>query len=189
MERTVVYFEKTGKENTEACLDVVREAVRERGFRHVVVASTWGDTGLLFAEALRDADVRLVVVTHCAGFASPNALEMSLETRQEIEAAGAVVYTGTMITHSLETAFAMKFQGMYPTLIVANTLRVFGQGTKVCCEIVMMATDAGLVPEGDKVLAVAGTARGADTVLLMRSAASKRFFDLKVLEVLAKPGE
>jgi uncharacterized protein len=72
-------------------------------------------------------------------------------------------------------------------LIVAQALRRFGEGAKVCCEIVMMAVDAGLVPEGEEVFSVAGTARRADTVLLIRSAASKRFFDLKVLEILAKP--
>jgi hypothetical protein len=51
----------------------------------------------------------------------------------------------------------------------------------------MMAADAGLIPEGEEVLAIAGTAWGSDTVMVVRSAASKRFFDLKVLEILAKP--
>jgi len=52
---------------------------------------------------------------------------------------------------------------------------------------VMMAADAGLIPEAEEVIAVAGTARGADTVCIIKSAASKRFLDLKVLEILAKP--
>jgi hypothetical protein len=51
----------------------------------------------------------------------------------------------------------------------------------------MEACDAGLIPEGEEVLALAGTGRGADTVALLRSAASKRFHELKVLEILAKP--
>jgi len=37
------------------------------------------------------------------------------------------------------------------------------------------------------VIAVAGTGYGADTVMVIKSAASKRFLDLKVLEILAKP--
>jgi hypothetical protein len=36
-------------------------------------------------------------------------------------------------------------------------------------------------------LAVPGTAKGADTVMVLKSAASKRFLDLRVLEILAKP--
>ncbi len=187
MEKKVVYFEKAGRENTDACLQIVKEAIKDFGYKHLVLASTAGDSGIMFSEALKGSGVNLVVVTHCAGFKEPNICEISEETRQRITHAGAKVYTGTMVTHSLEAAFAAKFSGLYPGLIVAHALRRFGEGTKVCCEMVMMASDAGLVPEGEEIIAVAGTGRGADTVLIIKSAVSKRFFDLKVLEVLAKP--
>ncbi len=187
MQRTVIYFEKPGRENTSACLEVVKRSLDENGYKHLVIATTVGDTGMLFSGALRERDVNIVAVTHSSGFKEPNAFEMSKETKSAIETNGARVYTGSMLTHSIETAFSSKFNGMYPTLIVAQTLRRFGEGSKVCCEIVMMAVDAGLIPEGEEVLAVAGTGRGADTVLVVKSAASKRFFDLKVLEILAKP--
>jgi len=52
---------------------------------------------------------------------------------------------------------------------------------------VMEACDAGLIPEGEEVVAAAGTGWGADTVALIRSAASKRFLDLHVLEIACKP--
>lgn len=187
MERRVLYFEKPGRENTGSCLQAVQDAVRESGYKHLVVASTEGDTGLLFAEALKGSGINLVIVTHSAGFKGPNTHEMSRDTRERIEDAGAKVYTGTMITHSLETAFAAKFGGLYPALVVAQSLRRFGEGAKVCCEMVMMAVDAGLIPEDEEIVAVAGTGRGADTVLVIKSAASKRFLELKVLEILAKP--
>jgi len=187
IERKVIYFEKPGRENTADCLEIVKKTLKKENYKHVVVASTSGDTGLLFSEMLRDYSVHLVVVTHSAGFKEPNTIEMPEETRRKIETNGAKVFTGSMLTHSLETSLASKFGGSYPTLIIANSLRRFGEGTKVCCEIVMMATDAGLIPEGEEVLAVAGTARGADTVLVIKSAASKRFLDLRVLEILAKP--
>jgi hypothetical protein len=58
---------------------------------------------------------------------------------------------------------------------------------KVCCEIVMEAVDAGLIPEEEEVVAVGGTARGWDTVAVIRAAASKRFLKLAVLEIWAKP--
>ena len=187
MERRVNYFEKPGRENTASCLQVVKDAIKDSNFKHLVIASTEGDTGLLFSEALKDSGINIVVVTHSAGFKAANTHEMSSETRGKIESTGARVYTGTMITHSVETAFASKFSGISPMLIVAQTLRRFGEGPKVCCEIIMMAADAGLVPEGDEVLAVAGTGRGADTVAVIRAAASKRFLELRVLEILAKP--
>jgi hypothetical protein len=187
MERTVVYFEKAGVENTTACLDVVKKAIEDYGYKHIIIASTTGETGLAFSEALEQLPCNVIIVTHSSGYKEPNSIEMSHDVRKKIESNGAKVFTGTMLTHSIETAFAKKFSGQYPTLIVANTLRRFGEGAKVCCEIVMMAADAGLIPEGEEVLAVAGTAKGADTVMVLKSAASKRFLDLRVLEVLAKP--
>ncbi len=187
MERKVIYFEKPGRLNTDACLQVVREVIEEGRIRDVVVASTTGETGLRFSGALKDRGLNMVVVTHSHGFKEPNTLEIPEDTVRRIRENGAKVYTGTMITHSLETALSKKFSGLYPTLIVAQTLRRFGEGPKVCCEIAMMASDAGLIPEGAEVLTVAGTGRGADTVMIIRSATSKRFLDLRVLEILAKP--
>ncbi|MCX5718052.1 MAG: hypothetical protein NTW44_07110 [Nitrospirae bacterium] len=187
MERKVTYFEKPGKENTSACLEVVRQAIKDNSYKHLIVATTGGDTGILFSEALKTSAVNLVVVTHSAGYKEANTMEIPNDVIEEIKANGAKIYTGTMLTHSLETAFSSKFGGLYPTLIIAQSLRRFGEGPKVCCEIVMMAVDAGLIPEGEEVLAVAGTGRGADTVMVIKSAASKRFLDLKALEILAKP--
>lgn len=187
MERRVLYFDNPGRENTWACLQVVKDTVGKEGIRDVVVASTTGDTGVLFAEGLKGMGLNLVVVTHSYGFKEPNSSEITAEKLRMIESVGARIYTGSLITHSLETSLAKGFSGLYPTLLVAHTLRRFGEGPKVCCEIAMMAADAGLIPEGREVLTVAGTGRGADTVMIVRSAVSKRFLDLRVLEILAKP--
>jgi uncharacterized protein len=51
----------------------------------------------------------------------------------------------------------------------------------------MEAVDAGLIPEGEEVVAVGGMARGWDTVAIVKSAASKRFMQLSVLEIWGKP--
>jgi hypothetical protein len=187
MKKTVTYFEKAGRDNTVACLEIAKKAIEDEGYRHIVIASTTGETGLLFSKALKGFTINIVVVTHSSGFKNPNMNEMPDDVRKKIKAQGAKVFTGSMLTHSIETAFTAKFSGLYPTLIIANTLRRFGEGAKVCCEIVMMAVDAGFIPEGEEVLAVAGTARGADAVMVLKSAASKRFLDLRVLEILAKP--
>jgi hypothetical protein len=187
MERQVIYFDKSGRDNTESCLRVAKSVISEGNVKDVVVASTTGETGVLFAQEFQGRGLNIVIVTHSHGFREPNTIEISDEMRQRIQSAGAQVYTGTMITHSLETALVGKFSGIYPTILVAQTLRRFGEGPKVCCEIAMMATDAGLIAEEGEVLTIAGTGRGADTVMIIRSASSKRFLDLKVLEILAKP--
>lgn len=187
VEKKITYFEKPGKDNTGQCLDIVKTAIKESGYGHIVVATTTGATGLLFSEAFGGSRVNLVVVTHSAGFKGPNTFEIPTDVVEKIKMNGANVYTGTILTHSLETSLYSKFSGVYPAMIVAQSLRRFGEGAKVCCEIVMMASDAGLIPESEEVVAVAGTGYGADTVMVLKSAASKRFLDLRVLEILAKP--
>ena len=41
--------------------------------------------------------------------------------------------------------------------IVAMTLRMFGQGMKVACEIAAMAADAGLVRTDEEIISIGGT--------------------------------
>jgi hypothetical protein len=58
---------------------------------------------------------------------------------------------------------------------------------KVCFEITLMAADAGAIPIGENVIAVAGQGRGADTAIVIKSANTTSLFDLDVQEILAKP--
>jgi hypothetical protein len=71
--------------------------------------------------------------------------------------------------------------------VIASTLRIFGEGVKVVCEIALMATDSGLVRTDEDVIAIAGTGRGADTAVVLRPVNSQNFFDLKIKEILCKP--
>lgn len=184
--RETWYFDKAGPENTQACIELLEKAVAE-GFHHVVVASTTGESGAQGARRLAGKPVNYVVVGHSVGFKGPNIDEFLPEYQEEITRMGGKVLKATILTHSLETSIADQLKGSAPTLLIANTLRRLGQGLKVCCEIVMEAVDAGLVPEEAEVVAVGGTARGWDTVAVIKSAASKRFLKLSVLEIWAKP--
>jgi len=186
MIRQVEYFENPGPGNTARCVEIVVGLVDE-GFEHIAVATTGGETALQFARALNGKQVNLVAVTHNIGFGQPNRDECSPEARAEMKALGVKVFTGTILTRSIESAFMKKHQGVYPTYIVAETLRLFGQGIKVAVEIVMEACDAGLVPEGEDMVAVAGTGRGADTVVVIRAHPSNRFLDVRIKQILAKP--
>ncbi len=186
MIRQVEYFEKAGKENTDRCVEIVQGLVDE-GYGHVVTATTGGETAIRFAKALQGKDVNLVAVTHNVGFGKPNEDGCSPEARQELADLGVKVFTGTILTRSIERSFMEKHKGIYPAYIVAETLRLFGQGMKVTVEIVMEACDAGLIPEGVDVVAIAGTGRGSDTVAIIESHASNRFLETKVRQIVAKP--
>lgn len=184
MKVEVEYFDKAGGENTETCLKVVDNA--SNYYKDIVVASTSGDTGLKFAEKI-GKKVNLVVVTHAFGTSEKNKSAISDDTKKKIKDLGAKVFTGTILTSSLEKSLASEFKGIYPTIIIAETLRRFGQGMKVCVEIVMEACDAGLIEEGKDVVAVAGTSSGADTICVIESSCSRRFMELKIKQILAKP--
>jgi hypothetical protein len=180
-----MYFESAGKANTDATLKIAKDEAIRRGIKHIVVASTWGDTGLQMAEMLKATKIELVVVSHNLGFREIGKVEFEAAKRSQIEALGGRVLTGTMVLRNIGTAIREK-QGYSQQDLIANVLRMFGQGIKVCVEIVAMATDAGLIPFED-VVAVAGTSRGADTAAIIDANSSNRFFDIKIREILAKP--
>ena len=180
-----VYFEKPGPGNTARTLEVARQRADELGIRTVLVASTRGETGVQAAQQLRGYDV--VVVSHATGFAGPNTQELTEENRAAIEAAGAKILTCQHAFGGIGRAVRKKW-GTYATdEIVAQTLRIFGEGLKVCVEMALMAADAGLVKVGQPCIAIAGTGRGADTAVVLAPAHVQQFFDLQVMEILAKP--
>jgi hypothetical protein len=180
-----MYFNQAGEQNTADALRIAVEEAEKRGISHMVIASTRGDTGLQAAKLLQGRGIALVVVGHNTGFSQEGEQEFDEGKRAQIEKLGGRVHTGTMVLRNLGTAIR-TLQSYSQQDLVANTLRMLGQGMKVCVEIVAMAVDAGLIPCED-VIAVAGTGRGADTVVVIRANSSNNFFQIKVREVLAKP--
>lgn len=178
-------FEKAGRINTRACLEIALNELRQTKISSLIVASTYGDTALKAAELLSGMDARLIVVTHNYGFKEPGRMEMTPQVKKSLEDMGAAVQTGTMPFRNIGTAIRQTL-GCSQQELIANTLRLLGQGVKVCAEIAMMAADAGLVGAED-VITVAGTGRGADTAAIIRAASSNCLFDLKIRKILAKP--
>jgi hypothetical protein len=180
-----VYYDQPGPQNTARTLEVARRRAGELGIRTVLVASTRGETGVQAAQQLQGYDV--IVVTHAAGFHGPNTQEFTPENRAAIEAAGTKVLTCQHALGGIGRAVRKKWGTYTIDEIVAQTLRIFGQGMKVCVEIALMAADAGLVKVGEPCIAIAGTGRGADTAVVLVPANVQQFFDVRVTEVLAKP--
>lgn len=182
-----MYWDFPGEENTENTLAVVKKAVKERNIRHVVVASTEGRTAKAFFEA--NLGVNLVVVTHVCGFSRPGEMEFPEDLRQRLLNSGVKVLTTTHVLSGAERGISRKFGGIYPVEIIANTLRMFGQGVKVCVEVATMALDAGMIPYGEDVIAVGGTGTGADTAIIIRPSHAASIFDTWISEILCKPAK
>ncbi len=179
-------FDRPGFQNTDDVIEIAARGAKELGIGYVVVASTVGATGLKAAQKFAGSGVEVVVVTHNVGFGKAGNWEMDGDTVAQIELFGAKIHKGTMVLRGLGCAVRSMSGGYSEEQIVAQTLRMFGEGTKVCLEIAAMAADAGLIP-CERVICIAGTARGADTCLVVKANNSNRFFDMKVLDVLAKP--
>ena len=104
--------------------------------------------------------------------------------QRKAEGMGAKFLTAThTLMGNVEAAIKERFGGLPPVELIAYTLYLFSQGTKVAVEVAVMAADAGLIPVDEDVISVAGT----DTALVLRPAYSTDFFTLKVREVLAMP--
>ncbi len=180
-----VYFDSEGKENTERTLEIAKARADELGIKTILVATTTGETGARAAEFFKGYD--LVAVTHSTGFREPNEQELKEENRAAIEGAGARILTCQHAFGGVGRAVRKKLGTYELGEIIAYTLRIFGQGMKVACEIALMAADAGLVRTDEEVIAIAGTGRGADTAVVLVPANTQTFFDLRILEILCKP--
>ncbi|MEM2874735.1 MAG: pyruvate kinase alpha/beta domain-containing protein [Candidatus Hadarchaeales archaeon] len=178
------YFEKAG-DHTEEVLELAKKRAEELGIRDIVVASTTGRTGARASEVFRGYN--LVVVTHQFGYKDPGTNELLEEHRKEIEKNGGRILTCTHAFLGVERAIRKSMNTAYPVEVMAQALRMFGQGTKVAVEIAAMAADAGMIPHDRDVICIAGTGKGVDTALVIRPENSLRIFDLFVREIIAKP--
>jgi hypothetical protein len=177
------YWPAPGAANTAGTLASALSRAKELNIAHIVVASCSGRT----AAQLEGCGLIVVCVTHQVGFTSPGNDEMAPDVRERLQNAGIKVLTTTHLLAGPDRALRIKFGGVYPAEIIAATLRMFGQGVKVCVEVSIMALDAGLIPYGVDVAAVGGTAAGADTALVLRPAHSQNMLDTKIREIICKP--
>ncbi len=185
VEKSIVYFDKPGVENAEETLRLAKKRAEELGIKDIVVATESGYTGVKASELFNGFN--LVVVTHQTGYKEAGVQELTEENRKIIEGNGGKILTCMHVFLGVERAIKTTFNTAYPSEIMAQTLRAFGQGTKVAVEVVAMAADAGLIPINNDVIGVGGTGKGADTALVIKPANSTRIFDLVVKEIIAKP--
>jgi hypothetical protein len=113
VERKTLYFATSGKVNTDALLQFVKDYAMTVGVNHVVVASTTGETGVKASEVFKGFNV--VVVTHHAGFTEPGAQELTEENRLKILENGAHILTATHALSSVERAIRKELEPFSPS--------------------------------------------------------------------------
>ncbi len=175
--------EEIGK--SQEIFEIVKKRADELKIKSIVVASTQGKTGVKAVQVFKGYNV--VVVTHSSGFAGKDAQELTPENRDLIIKAGGKILTTTHAFGGVGRAVRRKLNTYQTDEIIANTLRIFGQGTKVAIEIAMMAADSGLISTKEDIISIGGTGQGADTALVLQAANVQDFFDVKVRETICKP--
>lgn len=185
MEVKAVYFENIGSENTDEVLRIAKQRAEELGIKSIVVASTNGDTAVKAMEAFRG--LRVIVVSHLTGMREPDTQEFTEENRKIVESKGGTILTTAHAFSGVSRAMRTKFDTLAIGDILANTLRIFGEGMKVACEIAMMAADSGLVRTDEDIISIAGSRGGADTAIILKPVNAHNFFDLRIKEILCKP--
>ena len=197
MERTITYFDKIGRENTEATLAIAKKRADELGIKTILVASTIGDTAARAVDVFKGCKV--VAVGHAYGFREANKNEFTDENRKAFESKGGILY---FAPHSMIGLTRRPTPPAAPGTppaplppgpildigdVIANTLRILCAGIKVVVECGCMAADAGLVRTDEDIIAIAGSGRGADTAVVMRAANNRDMFRTRITEILCKP--
>lgn len=183
-----VYFEKKGRTNTLDTLKYAYNVAKEERIETIIVASTTGASAL---EAIKiyDESFQLIIVTHHDGFRDIGN-EFPVSIRDEIlqKRPTTIFHTGTHAFAGLERSFRLTHQTMLPIEMMAITLRkCFGEGTKVCMEMAIMVSDAGIIDTTKDIISIAGTGRGLDTAWIVKPSYSNKLFDLKMKVPICKP--
>ncbi len=177
-------FENIGSENTEQTIRLACKRAKELNIDELVLASTSGKSALLAREICKD--MKIVAVTYHAGAKSPFEMATTAEERAELAEKGIELVCCGHALSGVERGIAKKFPGPYPVLIMAETLRMFGQGTKVAVECAIMAADSGYL-SGKTIMSLGGSAKGLDTALVLKPANMNAVFDIKIHEIVCKP--
>jgi hypothetical protein len=180
-----VYFQEPGPGNSRRTLEAAARRAEDLDVQNILLSSTSGKTGLAALDYFKNRN--LIVVTHATGFLRPDHQQLRPELRDKIEKGGARILTCQHALGGVGRAVRKKLGSYQIDEMFAYTLRLFGEGTKVAVEIALMAADAGFVSTREPCVSMGGTGQGIDTALLLRPSHAQDFFDLQILEILAKP--
>jgi len=186
-DQTCRYFYRAGSANTDAVLDMVCKRAAELKIRKIVIPTYTGKSALAAAKRIDPAGI--VAVTTAWGSEKPNMQAMKDAIRRQLLEMGCQVVTATHVFGGVGRSVRKKLGTHQVDEIMAYTLRIFGQGTKVAVEAALMAADAGCVRTDENIISTGGSSSGIDTALVLQPVNASSFLDMKVREVICKPAD
>ncbi|MFH1934335.1 MAG: pyruvate kinase alpha/beta domain-containing protein [Pseudomonadota bacterium] len=174
----------------------VKKRAKELGVKKILIASSSGDSAKRTVRELGTKDYEIIVVTDRAevvwdvGSMSekmrreyeiktgakeyPNGIDHDSSVRKELQDMGV-----NWIIQATEVFRGINVPGGFNVAqVIAQTLYLFGSGTKVAIEITLIACDAGAIRAGEDVIAIAGKNKGLNTALLLTAAHTDEFFGI-----------
>lgn len=187
VEKKIFYFTKKGPVNTDRTLDIALACCKELKMNKIVVASSTGDTALKCHSKAKPS-MEIIAVTYGAGSRYAEEVEQFNKNYPELVEKEIRVVRGLHALSGVERSFENKYKnGFIPLNIMADTLRMFSQGMKVCVEIAVMAAEHGYITPDEDVVVVGGSGHGADTSVIMKPGYAASIFDTKIKAVLCMP--
>ena len=181
------YFHEKGLSNTDKTLEIAISGAKERGLGKIVIASSTGQTALKLHELAGDS-MEIIAVTYGAGSRFKSEVEEFERNHKKLLGKGIRVVRGINALSGVEKSFTKQYKSDFiPLNIVADTLRMFSQGVKVCVEIAIMAAEHGFINPDEDAIVVGGSGHGADTALVMKPAFASDMFATKIREILCRP--
>ena len=160
--KEIFYFHVCGQVNTKQTLELALQRARELQIEKLVVASETGLSALKAADMLHNSEINLIVVTSAAGTRIEDTIIgdlrigiPDLKIWNQLEKGGVTIVRATDPLYNI--AAALEHQGI-PTLatFIRKCLGMISSGTAVCVTSVLMATDNGILTDGEDVVAAAG---------------------------------
>ncbi|MFX0207402.1 MAG: hypothetical protein ACFFDT_15545 [Candidatus Hodarchaeota archaeon] len=194
--KNIFYFSTCGAVNTEKTLELAIQRAKELKINKLVIASETGLSALKAVNLLKGSEINLIVITSAAGTQIEKTaigdLKIGIsdeETWHQLKRSGAQIIRATDPLYNIGAAIEHKD---VPTLatIIRRSLGLVSSGTSVCVGVTLMATDNGILTEGEEVVAVAGSWVGLDTAVVIKAANSVNLLKpkaVRLLEIICKP--
>jgi len=166
------------------------------GIGKLIVASETCLSALKAADVLQGSNMDLIVVTSAAGTRIEKTaigdLKVGISDKaiwNQLKESGAKLVRATDPLYNIGAS--LEHKGI-PTLatLIRLCLEMVSSGAAVCVTAALMATDNGLLKEGEDVVAVAGSWVGLDTALVVRVTNSVNLLkagSLQIREIICKP--
>lgn len=188
--KEIMYFEKPRRSNTDTMIEFVTRKIETLGLHHVMIAWSSGYTLRKFLEATKNLKLKLdiaAVTNPKGGTIGGRNVSIDDETREELEKKGIKVCYLNDDLHLGEPAAPDPKQKFLRDMLlpwlpahidplsldVGVDLSLFltlSQGFRVCVGCLVLAVKHGFIPEGERVLCLAGQA----TALVLQAGSTAR---------------